>query len=182
MALEIINLTRPAFLNNNIGGVQQDILIAPVNLFLALQQPPTSHTNPGDSAKIIGNHTFSGTDGFIKLAGDHKLNNFEGDFVGDFGSNNMEYKINAFFHGLTAIAEEVSSLFTNNDLILLVRNLKPGAADEVFQFGTGTMPVHLASKKTTSGTPSDGRKGYEFQFIARQPMIYYYSGTITLAT
>jgi len=180
MALELINLLRPADLANNVGGVQQEILVAPVSWFTTLVDPPTSHTLAGDSAKIAGNHVFSSGKGFIRLEGDYKTNNFEGALTGEFGSNNREYKVKASFHSISAVEAEVTNQLTNADLIILVRNIKPGATEEVIQFGIRTMPAHLSAANDTSGTPSEGKKGVDYEFTARQPLKYFYGGTITL--
>lgn len=178
---DLINLKRPyATQKNNVGGLQQTVLVARMDKFATIAGFVSPVVNPEDAVTISGDHTFGLTDGFTELEGDFKKNTFEGEKSGDWGSNNKKWTIKAFFYGTGKEAAAAELEYNNAEVMLLTKKIVGNGAPVVNQFGLKDVPARCIDAKWTSGTPDSGFAGIEFTFEAFQPSLAYYEGVVTL--
>lgn len=179
MPLELGHLGQIANPQENVGGIQQELLVAPISW---MSSPIPGIVSPwaavGDSAKITGDYTFNVGYGFVKMRYDYKKNMFEGEQVGDFGSDGTKFTIKGTYYGLDEELSEMVSLLSNTDLIVLAKDLSLGTP-KVYNFGTEQLPCRKVGHKYTSGTPDSGFKGVEITFEVYQQRLLIYTGAIT---
>lgn len=165
---------------NNAPG-SCEIYIAPLTYLDSIATADSTPTAAGDSATIVGNHTFNANKGWIKFLGNVKQKNTgKGSTVGEIGSKTMTHEITVPVAGLNAELLEFIESGLNQDYIILVADgcVCDAGTPTYLQFGCEKVPCHF-SAETDLGTIDGGFKGATLKFMSYGvPKIY--EGTVTL--
>lgn len=166
----------------NMAGIGYQAYLA-VHSWITAWGAFATPTNPGDSRRITGDHTFdtpsASTDGVLKFPFTPFSNEemFEGQ--GGIGGKSAKGTISGFFAGRTLQMDEFVS--NENFYTLWVRDAN--CASSVYsQHGTECLPAVLASWKYSSRKAGATEvKGYDLTFECQQSGPLQYEGELPIA-
>lgn len=162
---------------NRDGGYKAKVFFAPVDTFLAIQQPTASPTVLGDTKKITTAHTFTSPAGFISLLSKMHSVKSKTSSIGDDGVQQLEHEFEAIITGDSAEHLEQLEGMLNDNLIWLLKDQDCVNATDHVQFGdeclSPTIKLEFDSADTNTGV-----KNYKLTGKIRGHK-YFYSGTVT---
>ena len=158
----------------NRPGLTQNVYLAPVRDFDALQVPTDSGLMDGSSVTIAGDHTFQAGRGWIQMYTTLESAQLIAETVGERDGRGQRLELTAFRPGVKAVNIEFAKKATYDRFILLVETLE----GDYVQMGSKTLAVECTSANMDTGTVGGGRKGYTFTFDTFDgPFVY--QGAIT---
>lgn len=162
----------------NVGsGVADEFYFAPKSAFTAIQCPPATGTNPGDTVTIATAHTFPANAGFTSVLCAPFKNALTATTVGDIGATKHEQKLEVFVPGVSPELNEMMANLKNEPCIVLIKDSNC-AAGVYYQMGCDCA-FAWASTEFTTGTNRDGAKGWKVTFTYFTDAVLLYTAAVT---
>ncbi len=161
---------------DNSPGLRKTIWIAERDWFAdadGLKKPGLPYTNPGDSLRITGTHTFKEGRGFVPFHTTLGTTQLTGEMVGDKESRTNKPVVTGKHPGLTAEIVEFYQQTKSGDYIVLAQTL----AGEVIQLGEDGLECEVMYS-FDSGTVESGYQGVTAT-VENFGKLYFYEGDIT---
>ncbi|GAB3334297.1 hypothetical protein GCM10027511_43160 [Hymenobacter humi] len=171
---ELNNLEGPDGADNT-PGLLGYVLTALESDFETIAKAPKTGVAPGDTARIITDHTFKPGKGWTKQYITLDSNQLKADIVGERDGRGVKVTFEGFHPGNKAKALEFARVVKNLGLIMLV----PDADGTYLQVGAEGLPVELAPSYD-SGKLSSGRRGFIVKGEAYANGLYIYEGDVLM--
>lgn len=160
---------------DNQGGTQTVIYYGWEHHFLAIQTPTASPTTVADPVKITTDHTFNTGKKFNKLYVTLDTGQVDYESTGETDAHGYKPMFKGFCPGDTDDLHGLMARMKNFKGIFLI----PVTDGKIHQLGSKGLPA-LFKPKYSTGTLSQGKRGYEIEIMAYATKPYIYSGNIQL--
>lgn len=166
----MVSLTKP---RNIFSGVAEGVYIASRHSFA-----PDGIKKPLPKKVVVAEtHEFqTANDGFIYAQLAPQKNSITSSSIGELGGQQMQHELKVFFPGSYEEVHETVADLLNDPLIVLIKDSNC-AAGFYYQLGNCCVGAWMKSQFTT-GTTSEGVKGYELTIVSWSRSIVMYTGGV----
>jgi len=167
---------------SNAPGIKNEVLLASVDWFETIANPPATSTYPGEKMVIVDDHIFKTASpalGFVKMYLTPRSSELTIEQVGEIDSEGYNCMLEGFVPNISMALFEL--MVDSDNFLLLVQDIDC-AKNTYYQLGSSCSTTLKQGWKFATGKEGgEGKKGTTVKFDAYMSTPLFYQGAISYA-